>query len=269
VGRRVRKRVDGPSERALSLAMNPAPQTAAVRARRCVVRVALCTSGLAQRRSTCTERSCPTSPSMSRPIATPTQRTGASELKRTGFNLAFVSMNWGFPPEVESRHWEEYGRAVRAFREAGSRWSATCRRRTVWPKAATPTAIGTCVRRAGGVSPTTVAADDLLEQPRVAVRSRVARPARPSMLEAQASSSTTAGWALRLGPWGGRVGGFAGCACSRCASAFREAHGQAIPATVGDDEISQTYLGWRAAIHAQRLGGWAEAIRRRTRTVWC
>jgi len=189
--------------------------------------------------------------------------TGASELKRTGFNLAFVSMNWGFPPEVESRHWEEYGRAVRAFREAGLQVVG-------YVQASNCVAQGSYADR-----------DWYVRTPRGRrvpyYRRRLMTcwnsPEWLSEVESHALRVIDAGGAgvffdncwMGATPWtlGGRVGGFAGCACSRCASAFREAHGQAIPATVGDDEISQTYLGWRAAIHAQRLGGWAEAIRRR------
>src|SRR5262245_63763378 len=44
---------------------------------------------------------------------------GAYCLANTGIDLAFLSMNWGFPPEIERQHWRDFEQAVLTYRTAG------------------------------------------------------------------------------------------------------------------------------------------------------
>ncbi len=45
----------------------------------------------------------------------------ARELARCGLNLAFLSMNWGFPPEREANHWAQFRDAALRYHDEGFR----------------------------------------------------------------------------------------------------------------------------------------------------
>ena len=190
-------------------------------------------------------------------------QASAAELRRIGINLAFVSMNWGFPPESESRHWAEFASAVQAFRDAGLQvvgyvQASNCVATGSYAKrdwyARTPTGRRVSYYRRRLMTCWN-SAEWLAEVESHALR----------VIDAGGAGVFFDNCWVGATPWtlGGRVGGFAGCACARCAAAFREAHGSAIPRALGDDELSSTYLRWRAEVHARRLSAWADAVRRR------
>jgi hypothetical protein len=188
---------------------------------------------------------------------------GAHCLARTGIDLAFLSMNWGFPPEIERHHWREFEQAVHTYRAAGL------------------SAVG-YVQASNCVS--TGSYTDAAWYARDAAGRRVPYyhkrfmtcwndPAWIREVEANALRVIAAGasgvffdnvW-MGATPWtlGRTVAGFAGCGCPRCVEAFRRDTGLEIPKFLDKSEASERYLRWRADVVRSRFAGWREAIARR------
>jgi hypothetical protein len=188
---------------------------------------------------------------------------GAHTLARTGIDLAFLSMNWGFPPEIERHHWREFAQAVQTYQAAGLR------------------AIG-YVQASNCVSTGTYAGAGWFARDRAGRRVPYYHkrfmtcwndPEWLRAVEANALRVLAAGAAgvffdnvwMGATPWtlGRAVGGFAGCACPRCTEAFRRDTGLEIPGFLDDDEPSERYLRWRADVVRTRFARWREAIAER------
>ncbi|MFO7893884.1 MAG: hypothetical protein R6U63_09125 [Longimicrobiales bacterium] len=186
----------------------------------------------------------------------------ARELAARGVELAFLSWSWGFPPEEEAAHHEEFraaaanyhaeGIVVLAYVQAsncvargsyaGRDWYATTPDGRTVPYFTTR--LMTCWNH-----------PDWIE--RVSALSEEA-------IEAGADGIFFDNLWMGATPWvlGGRVGGFAGCACPRCEASFaRTSGGREIPRRIGRDEVSRAYLRWRAELVTRRLGEWRRRIR--------
>jgi hypothetical protein len=192
----------------------------------------------------------------------------AGELARAGLNCAFLSMNWGFPPEIERTHWEDFARAAAVYRAAGFRVLG-------YVQASNCVVTGSYTSRGWyAITP------DGRAVPYYASR-RMTCLNNPEWL---AEVHNHAMRVLELGgdgvffdniwmgatAWvlGGAPGGFAGCACERCRSSYRADSGREMPRRLGHDAESAAYLDWRAGVVARRLGDWAAAIRERKPSAW-
>jgi hypothetical protein len=184
----------------------------------------------------------------------------AEELAARGFNRVFLSLNWGFPPEVEERHWEEFSEAVGVYRGAGLQVAG-------YVQASNCVAEGSYADRDWyAVTP----AGDRIPYYRHRLMTCWNHPDWRAEVQGHAVRAVRAGagvvffdniW-MGAVPWylGGRSGGFAGCACGRCRAAFRHACGEELPERLGDDPVSERYLEWRAGVVRRRIGEWREAI---------
>jgi hypothetical protein len=187
----------------------------------------------------------------------------ALELADTGFNWAFLSMNWGFPPERERRHWQEFQDAVGTYRNAGFRTIG-------YVQASNCLAEGSYADRDWyAVTPSGRRVPYYLNRLMTCWNSdawsdEVGRHAERAIVAGADGVFFDNLW-MGATPWtlGGRVGGFAGCACTRCTRAFRDAHGHAIPRTLDDDDASRAYLAWRTEIVSRRMSEWGERVRER------
>ena len=189
----------------------------------------------------------------------------ARELQRCGINLAFLSMNWGFPPEIEKAHWSEFEEAVRVYADAGIAvlgyvQSSNC-------------------LRVGSYAGKDWFAQDPDGRTIPYFRNRLMtcwnHPAWRAQVAERARQVVRAGatgvffdnvW-MGGTPWtlGGPVSGFAGCACARCHSAYRKRSGAPIPTRLRDDEATQTFLYWRAQIINECLTEWRQAVQQEDR----
>jgi hypothetical protein len=187
----------------------------------------------------------------------------AQDLAGRGLNWVFLSMNWGFPPEREARHWTEFERAAAHYGEAGFHVVG-------YVQASNCLAEGSYAERDWyALSPrgrripyfrnrlmTCWNHEDWIAE----VEARAHR-----VVDAGADGVFFDNLWMGGTPWvlGGRVGGFAGCACTRCRAALREATGLLPPTRLDTDHRSRRYLDWRAAVVTRRLEGWAAAVRAR------
>jgi hypothetical protein len=186
----------------------------------------------------------------------------AEELASVGFDFAFLSMNWGFPPEREARHWREYRRAVASYHEKGLRVLG-------YVQSSNCVAVGSyCERDWFALTPR----GNRITYFRNRLMTCWNHPDWIAEVEAHAVRAVEAGadgvffdniwmgspaWSL-----GETVAGFAGCACVRCRDAFRHATGCAIPTRLSDDPVVRSaYVRWRGEVAATRLRDWADAAR--------
>jgi hypothetical protein len=192
----------------------------------------------------------------------------AADLAARGLNCAFLSMNWGFPPEIEEPHWDDFTRAAGIYHAAGFRvlgyvqasncvvkgsYAARDWYATTPDGRAVPYYAGrrmTCLNHPGWLSEVRAHACRVIER------------GGDGVFFDNIWMGATA-WTL-----GGRLGGFAGCACDRCRAAYREASGRDIPPRLDAGEASRDYLRWRCGVLAQRLEEWAAAVRERAPGAW-
>jgi len=195
-------------------------------------------------------------------------RTAARVLADAGLNCAFLSMNWGFPPEIERAHWDDFGRAAAIYREAGFRvmgyvQASNCVATGSYASrgwyACTPD--GRAVPYYASRRMTCLNDPEWLAEVRQHAL-RVLDLGGDGVFFDNIWMGATA-WVL-----GGRPGGFAGCACERCRTLYRAESGREMPRGLGSDEASAVYLDWRAGVVARRLGEWAAAIRERQPGAW-
>lgn len=185
----------------------------------------------------------------------------AAELADRGINLAFLSWSWGFPPEVEEAHHAEFRRALEAYHAAGLRVIA-------YVQSSNCVALGSYADRdwyalthGGRTFPyfrsrrmTCWTSPEWAEE----VAGRAERA-----IEAGADGVFLDNIWMGVTPWtaAGRVGGFAGCACPRCARQFADhSGGRRIPRRIGRDPDSEAYLHWRAEVVCQRLAEWRQRV---------
>lgn len=183
--------------------------------------------------------------------------------EEAAFNWAYLTYNWGFPPEVEQEDWQAFGQAVPVFHAAGLRvfgyiqtsncvydgsfksrdWYAldprgrpfyyytgrymTCWLHPEWHEHLRDMTKGVVDAGADGV---------FYDNPWHA--------SQPFLLS---------------GAWLGPVG----CYCPRCREAFRAATGLEIPPLVSpdSDETSRRYLRWRAGLVTRTLSDLADYAR--------
>ena len=185
----------------------------------------------------------------------------AEVLADMGVNWAFLSMNWGFPPEREATHWAEFAEALCNYSNAGL---------TVlgYVQASNCLAEGSYAERdwyartpAGRTIPyfrrrlmTCWNNLDWVQEVAAHARRVVAAGAAGVFFDNVWMGATP--WTL-----GGTIGGFAGCWCARCRNAFSAATGLEIPRTLRSDKSSTHYLEWRAGVVRQRLRYWTETVR--------
>lgn len=193
------------------------------------------------------------------------QAAGARKVGReAGCNWAYLSYDWGFPPEVEQEDWEDFRRAVPAYHAEGVRVFGYIQ-------------TSNCVY-AGSYRDKDWYALDRSGRPFYYYTGRYMvcwlHPEWRAHLRAMVQEVVEAGadGVFFDNPWHGSqpfyVGrtwlGTAGCYCARCREAFTRETGQAIPAAVAPetDEVSRRYLSWRAGIVTQTLAELAEHARR-------
>lgn len=193
----------------------------------------------------------------------------AYALASTGINVAFLSMNWGFPPEIEESFWSQFEQAARAYRENGLRVIA-------YVQASNCIANGTYARRgwyartpAGRTIPyfrnrlmTCWNHPEWIEE--------VGNHARRG-LDAGADGIFFDNLWMGATPWllGHEPGGFAGCFCDRCRSAFHASSGFDIPRRlVPGAPIARMLLDWRAAIVQHRLADWSRMVQETRPDAW-
>ena len=185
----------------------------------------------------------------------------AQLLAERGINWAFLSMNWGFPPELEAAHWAEFGQATRTYHAAGIRVIG-------YVQASNCVAAGSYADRdwyalsfAGRHIPyfrnrlmTCWNHSGWLEE--------VGRHAE-RVIELGGDGVFFDNLWMGATPWmlGAAAGGFAGCACMRCRLEFERSSGTPLPRRIDADQVSAAYLEWRARIVAQRLRDWAVRVR--------
>lgn len=193
----------------------------------------------------------------------------AASLARCGLNLAFLSMNWGFPPEEEADHWKQFRDAARIYREQGFR------------------VIG-YVQASNCLAEGSYAARDWYARTRTGetvpyfLNRRMTCWNHPDWIaevESRARGVIEGGgdgvffdnlW-MGATPWvlDGAVGGFAGCACARCVTTFSTHTGHVLPVRLEpDDAASRAWLEWRAGVVERRFADWARAVRAVRPDVW-
>jgi hypothetical protein len=195
--------------------------------------------------------------------------TAASrQLAQAGCNLVFLSMNWGFPPEEEQPFWGQFRDAARVYHEQGFRvigyvQASNCVARGSFAArdwyAVTPQGrkipyyqnrLMTCWNHRDWTAQVTSRAEHVIEAGGDGVFfDNVWMGATP--------------WLLA-----GRPGGFAGCACARCAEDFARSSGHALVTTLREDAASRAWLDWRAGIVRARLTEWAAAVRALRTDAW-
>lgn len=183
----------------------------------------------------------------------------AADIAACGVNVAFLTMNWGFPPEIERDHWTEFEHAASVYREHGIRvigyvqasncmltgsyadkdWYAVDHAGNRFPYY--PGRFMTCWNHAGW----------LREVEAHALRA----------MDLGASGVFFDNVWMGATPWmiGRKLGGFAGCACPRCADSF----GAPIPRTILHAANATQYLDWRRDIVTATIRRWSGAVRKR------
>jgi hypothetical protein len=177
-------------------------------------------------------------------------------------------MNWGFPPEREGPHWDDFARAAAVYRAAGFRvigyvQASNCVVSGSYADrdwyAVTPD--GRPVPYYHGRRMTCLNHPDWRREVR-AHALRVIELGGDGVFFDNIWMGATA-WVM-----GGRLGGFAGCACRHCRGAFRASSGGEIPARLRGGREDAVYLRWRADVVAGRLTEWADAVRARRPGAW-
>jgi hypothetical protein len=185
----------------------------------------------------------------------------ADALAERGINWAFLSMNWGFPPELETTHWMEYELAARTYNAAGIRVIG-------YVQASNCLASGSYADRDWyAVTPT----GRRIPYFRNRLMTCWNAPAWIEEVGRNAERAIELGgdgvffdnlW-MAATPWtlGTAAGGFAGCACARCRWEFERSNGVPLPSRLEPDAASSAYLAWRSGIVTRRLAGWRERVR--------
>lgn len=184
---------------------------------------------------------------------------GARMLADCGINLAFLSMNWGFPPELEQRHWEEFGEAVQIYRDAGIEVLG-------YVQASNYVRVGSFLKRDWhAVDPD----GHLIPYFPDRMMACWNHPEWIAHVAAHAVRAVRYGangvffdniW-MGATPWTlDGIGGFAGCYCERCRTLFCEATGFDIPRALKPGAAADAYLTWRAGIVYARMLRWRAAI---------
>jgi hypothetical protein len=192
------------------------------------------------------------------------QEQGVAALRSLGVNIAFLSMNWGFPPEIEREHWREFAQARRLYNEAGIDVLAYVQASNCVASGSFADADWFALDHRGRRIPyyhrrfmTCWNHEGWIQQ----VRTQALRA-----LEAGAQGVFFDNVWMGATPWvlGGALGGFAGCACGRCHAAYRRDTQHSIPVRLENDRPSESWLRWRAGIVQQRFADWCSAIRAHT-----
>jgi hypothetical protein len=192
----------------------------------------------------------------------------AQTLAAAGLNVVFLSMNWGFPPELERGHWDDFSRAADVYRRAGFHvlgyvqasncvYAGSYRSRDWYARDPE----GRPVPYYHGRRMTCLNHPEWQAEVRQHAR-RVLDLGGDGIFFDNIWMGATA-WVL-----GGRLGGFAGCACSHCVAAFAADGGTRIPLRLDGGADAARYLDWRAGVVARRLSEWAAAVRERRPGAW-
>lgn len=163
-------------------------------------------------------------------------------------NWVYLSYNWGFPPEIEQQDWEAFRQAAQVYHSAGARVFGYIQ-------------TSNCVYAGSFLTRDWYALDPRGRYfPYYTGRYMTCwrHPEWRAHLEAMIAGAIEAGadGIFFDNPWygsaplhsaGAWMGG-AGCYCTRCRAAFREATGLEIPHDLAPehDPHSRTYLRWRA-----------------------
>jgi hypothetical protein len=181
-------------------------------------------------------------------------------LANSGINTAFVSMNWGFPPEMEERHWREFVDAVKVFHDAGIEVYGYVQS-------------SNCVKIGSYANKDWYAMDPHGREIPYYPKRIMTCWHHPQWLQTvrdHAVRAITSGadgvffdnvW-MGATAWmyNGRPAGFAGCACKRCRKAFKIETNLEIPDRLRGDDRSRIYLRWRANVVRSRLSEWRSAV---------
>lgn len=180
-----------------------------------------------------------------------------------GFNWAYLTYDWGFPPEVEQEDWQAFQEVVPIYQAAGLRVFGYIQ-------------ASNCVYSGSYLNKDWYALDSH-GRPFYYYTGRYMtcwlhpnwRQHLHSMV--QGVIDCNADGVFFDNPWhasqpfllGGTWLGSAGCYCSRCRDAFRTATGWEMPTLISPDtnETSRHYLRWRAALVTQTLSELADHAR--------
>jgi hypothetical protein len=195
--------------------------------------------------------------------------TAARSLARCGVNFAFLSMNWGFPPEIEAPFWLQ-------FEEAAALYQAEGMRAIAYVQASNCVAKGSYAAR-GWYARTPTGRTIPYFRNRLMTcwndaewTAEVADHARRA-IRAGADGVFFDNLWMGATPWllGHEPGGFAGCWCDRCQTAFRAACGFDMPRRITPGQpVTRMLLDWRAAIVQRRLAEWSRVIRSIQPDAW-
>lgn len=189
--------------------------------------------------------------------------TGARRVvQEMGCNWAYLTYNWGFPPEVEQEDWAAFQRATEVYHRLGGEVFAYIQTSNSvfdgshqsrdW-YAQDPT--GRPIYYYTGRYMTCWLHPEWLAHLRERVRDAIARGADGIFFDNPWHGAQPL-------YWGGLWVGPAGCYCPRCRHAFRQATGLEIPRFIEpEDEATRLYLRWRAGTVARTLAGLAEEVR--------
>lgn len=187
-------------------------------------------------------------------------REAAAELARCGIKLAFLSMNWGFPSEIEWRHWQEFAEATQAYRAHGIDVVA-------YVQASNCVCIGSYMERDWyAVDPHGYYVPYFPNRMMTCWNSAewIANVEEHAVRALKFGAHGVFFDNLWMGatPWtyNNKVAGFAGCACGTCRKLFHDTTGFDIPVRLRGDAASDAYLAWRAAIVHARLSRWRQTI---------
>jgi hypothetical protein len=175
--------------------------------------------------------------------------------EEAGFNWAYLTYDWGFPPEAEKEDWQSFQEAVRVYHAAGLRVFGYIQ-------------ASNCVY-SGSYRNTDWYALDPHGRPFYYYTGRYMTCwLHPEWLlhlhsMVQGVIDCDADGVFFDNPWhasqpfllGGAWLGSAGCYCPRCRDAFRAATGGELPTLISPDmdEASHFYLRWRADLVTQAL----------------
>ncbi|MFN3762101.1 MAG: hypothetical protein ACK4WK_02720 [Anaerolineae bacterium] len=197
--------------------------------------------------------------------------TGARRVvNEMGCNWAYLTYNWGFPPEVEQEDWAAFGKAAEVYHRLGGQVFAYIQTSNSvfdgshqsrdW-YAQDPT--GRPIYYYTGRYMTCWLHPEWLAYLRKRVHDAVARGADGIFFDNPWHGAQPLHWGrLWIGP--------AGCYCPRCRRAFRQATGLEIPRFIEPerDETTRVYLRWRAETVTRTLAALAEEVRAIKPDAW-
>jgi hypothetical protein len=192
----------------------------------------------------------------------------ARQLNRAGFNLVFLAMNWGFPPEEEEPYWLQFRHAARVYHEQGFRVIGYVQASNCVARGSFATRNWYAITPRGRRIP--YFRNRLMTCWNSSEWSQQVIARALAVLESGGDGVFFDNLWMGATPWtfGGAMGGFAGCACRRCATEFAAATGQGVVTSIRPGPVTREWLMWRAGIVEKRVTEWGNAVRTARPGAW-